>query len=530
MIEGWQLDLRGGGVGTSASDYDADCLFAAWPTWPILLPRAAGLREGGFDAAALLWRDRDVVYAPQENAGRVLALVHRVLSRRPLRGVEDEFLRLYSRVAAADPRVVNEVWSDPRASHWTRVAYPLLSASLAGTELPPLAAGYCKAIGEVGPGAALARHLDQFKVLVLGVAFRSGEDCTFEKPLRTGLPFAVPGSRWSLDGEGDVEVWGLFDGRLSVSVGGEAREVTLSAAGRSGRHAGFLRECPLVSHDEWTLPLQPHAFNVPGSPIAEPAVRAGLDYDEWHAPLVQEALGHMQRYLPETFDDFRRAIHVAALKPRHWSFYDDYSDPDMPGAFISSAIPNGLEMADHFLHQFQHIRLSCIEEYGPLFDCSRGDAYGDASYYSPWRDKLRAIYGIYHGVYVVIALSRYWLNVYEANAVGAQDRAYAVDCLLRLPRQLVLALGVLRKYAALTPLGQTIFEQYARDVDGLRKRLGSMGLPADARALKVAEDGGYVPELSRSDGRPLTVMGVLREHLRTNDTANQCAGLVEELG
>jgi HEXXH motif-containing protein len=325
-----------------------------------------------------------------------------------------------------------------------------------------------------------------------------------------------------------VEVRGLFDGRLSVKVAGEDREVPLSSAGRSA-HGGFLRECPQVTHDGWTLALQPHAFNVPGSPIAEPALRAGLDYDEWHAPLVRQALEHMQRYLPETFDDFRRAIHVAALKPRHWSFYDDYSDPDMPGAFIASAVPNGLEMADHFVHQFQHIRLSCIEEYGPLFDGTRGDAYGDASYYSPWRDKLRAIYGIYHGVYVVIALTRYWLNVYEANAVGAQDRAYAVDCLLRLPRQLALALGVLRKYAVLTPLGQAIFEEYVRDVDALRARLGRIGLPADARALKVAEDGGYVPELSRADGRPLTVMGALREHLRTNDTANQCAGLVEEL-
>jgi hypothetical protein len=81
----------------------------------------------------------------------------------------------------------------------------------------------------------------------------------------------------------------------------------------------------------------------------------------------------------------------------------------------------------------------------------------------------------------------------------------------------------------LTPLGQAIFEEYVRDVDALRARLGRIGLPADARALKVAEDGGYVPELSRADGRPLTVMGALREHLRTNDTANQCAGLVEEL-
>jgi HEXXH motif-containing protein len=244
---------------------------------------------------------------------------------------------------------------------------------------------------------------------------------------------------------------------------------------------------------------------------------------------VEAALQNTERYAPAIFAHFRRTIRVAALKPRAWGGYDDFSEPELPGSFFASVVSNPLELADHFIHEFQHNRLSCIEEYGPLFDATRGDAFGDARFYSPWRDKLRALYGLFHGVYVFIAVGRYWRNVHVDSSLRAEDRVYVVDRLLRLPRQLRLAVAVLRRFARLTPMGQTILEQFVCDVDDLQRAVEDVGLPADAAAWHVAEDGRYVREVS-DDGRPLTVAESLQEHLRRNDAHQQCAGLLPEWG
>ena len=53
-------------------------------------------------------------------------------------------------------------------------------------------------------------------------------------------------------------------------------------------------------------------------------------------------------------------------------------------------------------------------------------------------------------------------------------------------------------------------------------------LPADARALNVTEDGSYQPQLSQVDGRPLTVVEAVLEHLHLRDTHQQAAGLLQE--
>ena len=69
------------------------------------------------------------------------------------------------------------------------------------------------------------------------------------------------------------------------------------------------------------------------------------------------------------------------------------------------------------------------------------------AYTSPWRDKPRGLYGIFHGVYVFLAVARYWLDVFTSGRGDASQRAYAVDRLLRLPMQLALAVGVLERHA-----------------------------------------------------------------------------------
>jgi hypothetical protein len=289
------------------------------------------------------------------------------------------------------------------------------------------------------------------------------------------------------------------------------------------------RACPVARCDGYELPLMPQAFAGLGLEVAEPVIRAGLDFQREHVGLVEQALDNIRKYAPDIFRHFRTLIRLAALKPRTWGGYDDFSPPELPGTFLASVIRHPLEMADHLIHEFQHNRLSLIEESGPLFDSAFGNAETDARFFSPWRDKPRALYGIFHGLYVFIAVTRYWLAVHRSSETPAADRPYVIDRLLRLPRQLALAAGVLERHALLTPLGRDVLQQLLQDARDVREQVAAATLPQDSPALVVAEDGVCQPEKSKLDGRPLTAIGAVLEHVQRNDVHNQCAGLLEGL-
>jgi hypothetical protein len=219
---------------------------------------------------------------------------------------------------------------------------------------------------------------------------------------------------------------------------------------------------------------------------------------------------------------------VIALKPRGAGGYDDFSNPELPGAFIASVVHDPLELADHFIHELQHNRLSFLEEAGPLFATPSCDPSLARGCYSPWRDQPRSLYGVFHGVYVFLAVYRYWRRVHDAGDASADARAYAVDRLLRLPRQLALAVAMLERYARLTPFGRALLAQLARDVAAVRADVRSAQLPADAPALRATEDGGYASERD-ADGRPLRVLEALRLHVARHAAGAQCAGLADVL-
>src|SRR6185436_18800016 len=97
-----------------------------------------------------------------------------------------------------------------------------------------------------------------------------------------------------------------------------------------------LVECPAARHAGFDLPLSPHAFAHLGLETAEPVLRAGLEFHQRHVSIVEQALGNMHRYAPSTFDRFSEGIRLAALKPRTWGGYDDFSHPELPGSFLAS--------------------------------------------------------------------------------------------------------------------------------------------------------------------------------------------------
>ncbi len=471
----------------------------------------------GLDAARLLWEDREEFQAPWRTATRELETLRRELeTSSPLDGVEAPFLRACAAFAEAEGEARDRAWHGPQAYAWTRRSRRLLDA--------------CRAEPTAEARAALARHLEGFQAFPLAIAIQRGTELRMDRPWVLASPLALPGTRLSLEAlrpSRPVALHDLSGGSLRVECAGAMHEVPLAGLEVQDRLEGpgfFLHRCPAARQDGFELPLHPHALATPDIPQAEPSLRAGLAYQRHHAPLVEAALAHIARFAPPAFTAFRDVLRLAALKPRDWGGFDDYSHADLPGSCFASVVASPLDLGDHLVHELQHNRLQMIEERGPLF---AGDGGERPRSYSPWRDLPRGLYGIFHGVFVFIGVYRYWLGALESGSLGDAERAYALDRVLRLPHQLKLALAVLRGSARLTPLGQSLLEQLRRDVGEIR--LGRpAGLPEDAPAWMITPDGACIPELGGA-GEAITVLGSLRGHVARHDTRGQCADLLPGL-
>lgn len=477
----------------------------AWPFWRLV--------DGPQDSAALLWTDMEVLSAPAANARGVRDALCDELARLAVpEPTTTEFLTLCRAFDQAPAPARRAVETSPRMYHWTRGAHARLQARIDA--------------GPRGPEAkALEHHLEAFKEMALGVTFLSGQTVAFETPLVIDPPFAIPGSRWSIESPGLVRVVGTRHGSVLFDSGGHTEAMAWLRRGAPAAGGPSLRACAIVAHRELELPVQVEAFHVEGLDVGKPALEAGAAYQAENAESLRRAVEAVAVHAPGVFAQLPHVLRLCALKPREAGTYDDFSEPTFPGTFVASVVKDPLDFGDHLVHEFQHNRMSILEETGALFESGSETP----AHYSPWRDKPRGLYGIFHGVYVFLAVARYWLDVHTSGRGDASQRAYAIDRLLRLPMQLALAVGVLERHAKLTDFGRLLLEEMARDAERVRVEITRADLPMDAAALVAKSDGAFVPEISVVQGRPLTVGESIREHLQRNDLQGQCAGLLDAL-
>lgn len=468
----------------------ADATALAWPGWD----------ADGRDAEGLLWTDASVLRAPAAATASALALLHDALASGRVRTTAEAAFLVQLPSLAATPAFA-EVASHPRAYHWARTALEL-----------------------AGTGADFDRHLDGFGAFEVAAGLAAGGERRLARPLAARLPFAIPTTRWSLRGDGAVEVHGVRERRVLVAAGGRRSEVPLDDVGapqEGTAGAVVAASCPVARHAGFELPLDPQAFDVAGVDVAAAALAAGPDYQARQVALVEATLACVAVHAPDAFARLRQMIRMAAMKPADAGGFDDVSPEPLPGSFVASVVPNPLVLGDHFVHELQHNRLACVEESGSLF---AGDG-GAARCYSPWRNEPRGFHGLFHGVYVFVAVARYWLGALADAGLDAGDRAYALDRLSRLPAQLAIAVDVLERHTCLSALGARLLARLVRDVADVAARVARLGLPADAPALRVAADGSYVPETD-GGGRSLAARAAVVHHARTYDRLGQSAGLV----
>ncbi len=466
-------------------------------------------------AAQFLWDNTELYDQRRVKSATVLGGIARALrDGSVLGGLGSSFLESFERLRRRPAGELTALWSEPRAFHWTRVAFELLDNALNGSEPGALVRGYLKALGAQNGSAqragALAQHLDAFRLFELGSAAASGRDLVWTTTLAVQLPCAIPGTRWTLDGTGMVELQGISDGRLRGHAAGEAFMVPLAAGATSGTGL-TVRECPVCESDGAQLRLQPEALAGLGLPEVAPTMAASWEVRERAASRIDAAVQCIRAFDPPTFQRLAAQTRIIAPKESTGD-YGNTTFSALPGAMVLTVNPHPFELADRIVHEVYHDRLFCIEDAHVLLADGLEDGPDAERYYSPWRQDPRPTRGLLHGLYVFIAVGRFWLSVFGAAGVAAADRAYAAARLRRVIGQLRAAVTVLQAHGRFTPFGRGVFDQLRADVQHLALGIDAAGVAEDPPALAVDDAGAVTAQLSAMTHKPLTVNEALLEH------------------
>ena len=485
------------------------------------------------DAQAILWTDTEVYQRRYEKTATALMALERALrARRPLGGGEDEFLSLYGVLAAADPETFTVIWEDPFAYFWARLAYELTGWCLNPAPLPAGLEKYCITLGTQDPHQALALHLEEFKKFVIALEMTNGGSRRFNRPLETKLPFAIPGTRFSVLGSGTISVSGLSDASLEVVYEGTPSRLGLGDP-ISKSAMPRLVQCPIVQHRDFELMLKPATFCAPGIAAARALLDLDEDYQQQQISLVQDALALIERHQPESLEHIRELVQVVAFKPPGAGDFSNVSFSDLPGAFIVSAVKNSYWMADALIHEFLHNRLFFILDRGEILEgVDEGAAAGE--FYSPWRDDPRPLSGLLHAVYVYIGVCKFWFSVCASGETIGNGREYAreyaEDQAVRAVLDLRIGVAQLRRHATFTEAGADLFKEMQREVDRLGVAMRALNLSPSAPGAIVRGDGQIVPFGVREDGGRMSILDSVLAHAAKHDTRHECGDLGSILG
>jgi len=456
----------------------------------------------GADAADFVWTACEPFERFHDKAAAALVAVRKALAvHRPLHGGEAEFLDLSARVAAADAAAFTLVFTAPPSYAWTVGAFQRTAAALAGRT----------------PAAmpSLARHLEGFKALALGQHWIARRDLAFSAPLAVEPPFAVPGTPWVLFGP-PAAIAGLAAGRLIVHEGPRRHHV----APGTGAGPFALRCAPVAEFDGAAFVLSPYPLAAPELDLrgAAQAVAAGLEYHTTNLDLVRRALAIVARHAPATWSQFRDVVRVIALQPPGASIFLAASSADAPGAFVASAVGCAHELANFFIHEFHHTRMFVLEALAPVLAVA---AEADAAiHYSPWRDDRRPLRGLLHALYVHVPVTRFWLAVRAATAVGTAIAGRAADRAARAALQFDLVLDTLERHGRFSAEGRLVFDEIvraARDVQAAVRRAGLVGDEVSWEGVPLDACG--------PSGPPRTVAESVREHVERFAGAGLARGL-----
>ena len=155
--------------------------------------------------------------------------------------------------------------------------------------------------------------------------------------------------------------------------------------------------------------------------------RSGLIFSgsisiEAHVLAVRSALSLIALVpsLHATVGAYLRTLHV--LRAPGMDFDVSHSDPEVPFSIFVSIPCSGregrLRLAESIVHECMHLQLTMIEALRPLVRDR------DASAFSPWRQGVRPLGGVLHGLYVFAVTDAYFQALRQSRSLTLDETAF----------------------------------------------------------------------------------------------------------
>ena len=142
-----------------------------------------------------------------------------------------------------------------------------------------------------------------------------------------------------------------------------------------------------------------------------PYEAAGLVFAKWSSPgadlaILQSALSLMASVpsLHATVAQYLRCLHI--LESPGVDYDVSHSDPGVPLSIFASVPPGEgkgrLRLAESIIHECMHLQLTIAEKVLPLVEAP------EVRFFSPWRQTLRPVTGVLHGLYVFAVVHEFF--------------------------------------------------------------------------------------------------------------------------
>jgi HEXXH motif-containing protein len=458
------------------------------------------------DVRFYVWQSEEIYHRRYQRGLDAAAALVTVLDETPLLGGgESEFVALYRRCLALDGDAVSAVWLDPAAFGWAVYAYH--SVGVLSALRADMAAGKEQVRDDHDfVEGALVEQLAFFKALAVGMHIVAGVDFSLQRPLDVTPPFAIPGTRYVIQGTGSVKIAGVEGGRPQLL--GEARIV----------------EMPLVTTHGCHFQLNSWCGQIPHIDCDEVAIAARLPatVEPIHLAAIDQAIDWVRLYEPDMFEGFRKWTRCLAVKQPKGDGtgggVGSGSFTFLPGLIHLKLVFNPLWLAESFVHESMHNRLFFLDEDTHILR----EIPGEAIHYSPWRPDRRPPHGILHAIAVFIPVTRFMLEIYRAGVLDGDDEAYALDFVIRQLYRIRIAIDVLESVGDFTEPGRVVFDEIKRAARELDREIVRGNLPQDGAALQIDKPTSrFVPSRSERTGAPMNSIEALLEHIELHDVAGQ---------
>ncbi len=324
-----------------------------------------------------------------------------------------------------------------------------------------------------------------------------------------------------ISGCGNISIHRVAARSIYAAYQGELVELPIAEDAGIGA-APRIRSCPFIELGEVRIPLNHALFRLPGIGLSSEWNERDADFQRLHSRALTDALAVVAAVQPETFAQFPRALRTIALKSMRDGAFSSLSSSELPGAFICSVPCDRYELTATLIHEFYHNRLYAIEETGAFFEQDGEDAVEGENHYSPWRDGPRPLHGLFHALYVYVAVCRFWSALIEERNLEATQLAFARDQLARIPFQLRIGVNQLRRFAHFTSFGTILFEQLTKETTALNEQTHAPAISLHSPAISLRANGLFQPVRESRSGRPLSVGETLRDHLECRDLRGEC--------